>query len=101
MNISEGEQELQQKFGSRERATRFYDRQIHDHLTQQMQTFIRRQEMVFIATADARGNCDCSPGLAKWVLWSSLMKRPSRFQSSEETGSLPASAICMKIHILA
>ena len=65
MSISEGEQELQQKFGSQDRATRFYDRQMHDHLTQHMQSFIRRQEMVFIATADARGNCDCSPRFGK------------------------------------
>ena len=26
-----------------------------------MQALIRRQEMVFVATADASGNCDCSP----------------------------------------
>ena len=65
MRISDGEQELQKKFGSQDRATRFYDRQMHDHLTPQMQTFIGRQEMVFLATADARGNCDCSPRFGK------------------------------------
>ena len=65
MSVSKGEQELQQQFGSQDRATRFYNRQMYDHLTQHMQSFIRRQEMVFIATADARGNCDCSPRFGK------------------------------------
>ena len=58
---SEGEHKLQQKFGSKVRADRFYDRQMHDHLTEGMQSFIRRQEMVFLATADAKGHCDSSP----------------------------------------
>ena len=65
MRLSEGEQALQQQFGSQDRATRFYDRQMRDHLTRQMKSFIRRQEMVFIATADAKGNCDCSPRFGK------------------------------------
>jgi len=58
---SNGERELQQAWGTEERALRFYDRQVRDHLTEKMQDLIRRQEMVFVATADARGNCDCSP----------------------------------------
>ena len=58
---TEGERKLQEEFGSQERATRFYDRQMHDHLTEGMQSFIHRQEMMFIATADAKGHCDCSP----------------------------------------
>lgn len=62
---SQGERELQQKYGSQQRAERFYDRQVQDHLTEKMQSLIRRQEMVFVATADAQGNCDCSPRFGK------------------------------------
>ncbi len=62
---SQGERELQQKYGSQQRAERFYDRQVRDHLTEKMQALIRRQEMVFVATADAQGNCDCSPRFGK------------------------------------
>ena len=62
---SQGERELQQKYGSQQRAERFYDRQVQDHLTEKMQALIRRQEMVFVATADAQGNCDCSPRFGK------------------------------------
>ena len=58
---SNGERELQRTWGSEERALRFYDRQVRDHLTEKMQTLIQRQEMVFVSTADAKGNCDCSP----------------------------------------
>jgi len=58
---SQGERELQRAWGTDERAKRFYDRQVTDHLTEKMQALISRQEMVFVATADARGNCDCSP----------------------------------------
>ncbi len=58
---TEGERQLQDEFKSQERATRFYDRQMHDHLTEGMKAFILRQEMMFIATADANGHCDCSP----------------------------------------
>lgn len=62
---SDGEHQLQQDLGSKERADRFYRRQMHDHLTEGMQAFIRRQEMVFIATADANGHCDSSPRFGK------------------------------------
>ncbi|WP_447970313.1 pyridoxamine 5'-phosphate oxidase family protein [Nitrospira sp. M1] len=65
MSGSEGEHQLQEEFRSQERAKRFYLRQMHDHLTDDMQAFIQRQEMVFIATADAKGNCDCSPRFGK------------------------------------
>ena len=58
---SRGERKLQNSWGTERRAKRFYDRQVRDHLTQKMQALIRRQEMVFVATADAKGNCDCSP----------------------------------------
>lgn len=56
-----GEQQLQTRHQSDQRAGRFYDRQMGDHLSDKMAALIRRQEMVFVATADAAGNCDCSP----------------------------------------
>ena len=55
-----GEQALQERLGTRRRARAFYANQVLDHLNPMMQAFIARQELCFIATADARGNCDCS-----------------------------------------
>ena len=55
------ERMIQDERGTRPRATRFYETQVEDHLTSSMQDFIRRQQMVFVATADASGACDCSP----------------------------------------
>ena len=65
-----GERRLQTEMGSLERACQFYDRQMRSSLTEKMAALIRRQEMVFVATADASGNCDCSPrfGNAGFVL---------------------------------
>jgi predicted pyridoxine 5'-phosphate oxidase superfamily flavin-nucleotide-binding protein len=57
---SSGEQQAQKRFGSTKRAEAFYANQMLDRLNQQMQQFIARQEMVFIATADTLGSCDCS-----------------------------------------
>lgn len=57
---SPAEQQAQQRFGSSPRAAAFYANQMLDHLNPLMQQFIARQEMVFIATADAAGRCDCS-----------------------------------------
>ena len=57
---SDGEHVLQQKFGTQQRADNFYDRQLLDHLNSSMREFIGRQELVFIATADSRGECDAS-----------------------------------------
>ena len=57
---SPAEQQAQQRFGSSARAAAFYTNQMLDHLNPLMQQFIARQEMVFIATADAAGRCDCS-----------------------------------------
>lgn len=65
MHGSEGERKLQLEIVSSARADKFYDRQMRDCLTETMQDFVRRQEMVFVATADARGNCDCSPRFGK------------------------------------
>jgi predicted pyridoxine 5'-phosphate oxidase superfamily flavin-nucleotide-binding protein len=57
---SRGEHELQRRYGSQERAHRFYTQQVLDRLNEPMIQFIGRQGMVWIATADARGHCDCS-----------------------------------------
>ena len=57
---SRGEHELQQRFGTTKRAVAFYNNQVLGHLNPLMQAFIAHQEMLFIATADAHGECDCS-----------------------------------------
>lgn len=57
---SSGEQQAQRQFGTSTRAAAFYGNQMLDHLNQPMQAFIARQEMAFVATADAGGACDCS-----------------------------------------
>lgn len=57
---SPAEQQAQQRFGSNARAAAFYANQMLDYLNPLMQQFIARQEMAFIATADASGACDCS-----------------------------------------
>ncbi len=60
-----GERQLQREKGSSARADRFYDRQMLQSLNATMIDLIRRQEMFFVATADAGGNCDCSPRFGK------------------------------------
>ena len=55
---SAGEHELQQACGTHDRANRFYTQQMNDRLNDQMREFIGRMEMMFIATADAHGECD-------------------------------------------
>lgn len=57
---SSGEHLLQCAYGSEKRARRFYDDQVLDHLNPQMKEFIARMEMAFVATSDARGDCDSS-----------------------------------------
>ncbi|SMC94931.1 pyridoxamine 5'-phosphate oxidase family protein [Kibdelosporangium aridum] len=57
---SRGEHLLQCAFGSRDRAKKFYDNQMLDHLNEAMIEFIGRMEMAFIASADAKGECDSS-----------------------------------------
>jgi uncharacterized protein len=56
-----GERRLQREMGSSARADRFYERQMLESLNKQMIKLIERQEMFFVSTADASGNCDCSP----------------------------------------
>lgn len=58
---SHGERVVQRQLGTDDRAQRFYDRQMQSQLTDRMVQLIREQEMVFVATADTAGNCDCSP----------------------------------------
>lgn len=57
---SQGERDLQKQYGTQTRAEGFYDRQMLDYLNPQMQEFIRKQELLFISTADGNGECDCS-----------------------------------------
>jgi predicted pyridoxine 5'-phosphate oxidase superfamily flavin-nucleotide-binding protein len=57
---SAGEHELQERFGTFKRAAAFYDKQMLDHISPLMREYLARQEMVFIATADANGECDAS-----------------------------------------
>ena len=57
---SKGEHQAQKEFGTTRRAMAFYNKQMLNSLNPLMREFIARQEMVFIATADAHGECDCS-----------------------------------------
>ncbi|MCW0213529.1 MAG: pyridoxamine 5'-phosphate oxidase family protein [Pseudonocardia sp.] len=57
---SAGERALQKEFGTTERADRFYADQMRDRLLPRMIEFLQRAEMIFIATADANGECDSS-----------------------------------------
>lgn len=57
---SSGERELQKKHNTRKSADSFYNTQVLDFLNAEMQEFISEQEMVFLATADAKGECDAS-----------------------------------------
>ncbi len=57
---SKGEHILQKKFNTEKRAQAFYDNQVLDHLNPRMHEFIANQEILFIATSDAKGDCDCS-----------------------------------------
>jgi len=66
---SKGEHQAQEAFGTTRRALTFYNKQMLHYLNPLMREFIARQEMVFIATADAHGECDCSlrAGLPSFV----------------------------------
>lgn len=57
---SQGERVLQKQYGSVDRANDFYDTQMRNHLNDRMVKLIERQEMMFIATSDAKGECDSS-----------------------------------------
>lgn len=57
---SEGEHILQRRYGTEDRAQAFYRKQMLTYLNADMRRYITEQEMVFIATADSSGECDCS-----------------------------------------
>ncbi len=57
---SEGEHELQAKYGKSLQALAFYKHRVLEHLNSPMQEFIARQEMMFVGTADSHGNADAS-----------------------------------------
>jgi predicted pyridoxine 5'-phosphate oxidase superfamily flavin-nucleotide-binding protein len=57
---STGEHVLQERYGTTTRAERFYDAQVLDHLNDRMRAYVDRQEMMFVATSDGRGECDCT-----------------------------------------
>ncbi|MFC3475204.1 pyridoxamine 5'-phosphate oxidase family protein [Salinicoccus sesuvii] len=56
--MSQGERNLQSKYGTSRRAEAFYNNQMLDYLNTDMAQFISEQEMVFVATSDSNGNCD-------------------------------------------
>lgn len=62
---SHGEHLLQEKWGARDRALNFYNKQVLDYLAPKMQEFITRQEFLFVATADRNGECDCTSKFGK------------------------------------
>ena len=55
---SDGERALQERYGTAKRAAQFYQLQVLDHLNELMRAFIAERDMMFVATADSRGNCD-------------------------------------------
>lgn len=57
---SSGERQIQRRLDTVQRADRFYQDQMLDHLNSRMREFIQRQEMFFLATADRNGECDNS-----------------------------------------
>lgn len=57
---SKGEHDLQAERETVHRALAFYQNQMLDQLNATMQEFISTQQMVFIATADSKGECDSS-----------------------------------------
>ena len=57
---SNGEHQLQEELATSRRARAFYKQQVLDCLNPSMQEFISSQQMVFIATSDSKGECDCS-----------------------------------------
>ncbi len=77
---SKGERQQQEEFGTTSRAEAFYANQMLSYLNAFMQKFISGQSMVFIATSDSQGECDCSfragpPGFVK-VLSKSVLAYP-------------------------
>jgi predicted pyridoxine 5'-phosphate oxidase superfamily flavin-nucleotide-binding protein len=57
---SGGEHLLQARFGTAARAAAFYKSQVLSYLNPRMRQFVADQDMMFVATADAKGHSDCS-----------------------------------------
>jgi predicted pyridoxine 5'-phosphate oxidase superfamily flavin-nucleotide-binding protein len=57
---SRGERLLQERLGTAKRAEQFYANQVLDHVNEQMRDFIGQRDLMFVATADADGNCDAT-----------------------------------------
>jgi len=57
---SAGEHDLQCAWGTQDAARRFYRDQVRDRLVPAMKQFVARMELAFMATADARGECDAT-----------------------------------------
>ena len=57
---SDGEKILQETLNTTKDALAFYNKQVITYLSPLMQDFIKKQEMMFISTADAHGECDAS-----------------------------------------
>ncbi|WP_020008527.1 pyridoxamine 5'-phosphate oxidase family protein [Salinicoccus albus] len=55
-----GERWLQEKYGTMKQAAAFYNNQMLDHVNDVMINFIAGQDMMFISTADSKGECDAS-----------------------------------------
>lgn len=56
--MARGEHILQEQYGTAKRAQAFYGNQMLSYLNEGMIRFIGNQKMVFIATADGKGDCD-------------------------------------------
>ncbi|SFP31901.1 hypothetical protein SAMN05660464_2763 [Geodermatophilus dictyosporus] len=57
---STGEHRLQERFATTARARTFYDHQVFDRLDDRMRASVEEREMVFVPTADAGGEADCT-----------------------------------------
>lgn len=69
---SDGEHDLQKELGNQRRALAFYNNQMLDYLNREMQEFIKKQSIMFVASSDAHGECDCTfragePGFVRVV----------------------------------
>ncbi|MDQ7043934.1 MAG: pyridoxamine 5'-phosphate oxidase family protein [Sulfurimonas sp.] len=56
----QGEHLLQKKYNTQENAKGFYKREVYSYITDIMKNFIKKQTMLFIATADKNGESDSS-----------------------------------------
>jgi predicted pyridoxine 5'-phosphate oxidase superfamily flavin-nucleotide-binding protein len=56
----DGEHELQETYNTASRAQAFYRHQVLGYLNSLMQTFVSKQEMMFVGTADKHGEADTS-----------------------------------------